>query len=202
MNGQGFRRKIVEEIMAAVEPEFIIETGTFRGVTTEYLCQLADIRVFTIEINKRSFGFASARLRKFNRVKLLEGDSVSVLPEVIQSNNLENKIGFYYLDSHWETYLPILDELKIICSRESGAVVLIDDFKIPKDEGYTYDDYGEAGALTLEYLSDIISRYGLTGYFPNCPSSQETGKRRGALILTNDAFAAALDKIDSLVKAV
>ena len=59
----------------------------------------------------------------------------------------------FYLDAHWHEYLPLRDELEIALGQFANAVVLIDDFQVPDDPGYGFDDYGPGKTLNLEYLA-------------------------------------------------
>ena len=177
---------------------FIVETGTFRCVTTEYFASRLTIPVFSIENNRRNYGFAMARLKRFKCVRIILGDSVQVLENLFKERTLPEGPGFFYLDVHWGMHLPLKEEVSLIFDRHRSSIVMIDDFEIPDDPGYDFDDYGENGSLTLSYLSGTIDRLGLVGFFPNCPSSEETGKRRGMIVITTAIFAERLRSIDTL----
>ncbi len=62
-------------------------------------------------------------------------------------------------------------------------MVVIDDFRVPDDEGYRFDDYGPGKALTWDYVGPIAERYGATAAYPATPSAEETGARRGCVVL-------------------
>ena len=68
------------------------------------------------------------------------------------------------------------------------------------DPGYGYDDYGPDKALNLDYLAhfDLNS---FSAFFPASQSGQETGARRGWVVLSpNSAVAKTLEKISLLRK--
>jgi hypothetical protein len=50
-----------------------------------------------------------------------------------------NDPTLFYLDAHWEEYLPLRDELQLIYNNFPRAVVLVDDFKVDDDLGYGFD---------------------------------------------------------------
>ena len=54
-NGQEFRRRIFREILGA-EPkvDVIVETGTYRGTTTEFMATTSGLPVFTVEADPRA----------------------------------------------------------------------------------------------------------------------------------------------------
>jgi hypothetical protein len=56
----------------------------------------------------------------------------------------------------------------------------VDDFQVPGDHGYGYDNYGVGKALTREYIVPLVSQFELSEFYPRTPSSVETGGRRGS----------------------
>jgi hypothetical protein len=75
---------------------------------------------------------------------------------------------------------------------------MIDDFQIPGDSGYGYDDYGPDHSLTMDYLSQL-TLYPKWYFFPVIHSSLETGKKRGCIVITNsNSIKDHLSKLDTL----
>jgi hypothetical protein len=62
---------------------------------------------------------------------------------------------------------------------------MIDDFEVPGDPGFGYDDYGSEKALNQKY---IAPPHGLTIFYPSAPSREETGRWRGCAVLCKSAF--------------
>ena len=75
---------------------------------------------------------------------------------------------------------------------------MIDDFQVPDDPGYGFDDYGEGKVLNLDYLRDVISKFDISVFFPICRSEQETGAKRGCVVLARGLMADALTKLVTL----
>jgi len=195
-NGQHFREKMFNAILLNISPAFIVETGTFRGVTTEYFAQSSEVSVFSIESNARNFGFASARLRPVrDRVSIYLGDSVSVLKHLFSRRCLPDGRGFFYLDAHWYNHLPLREEVDLIFAHRPNSVVMIDDFQVPDDSGYGFDDYGDNGKIAQSYLVDAIRKLDLRVFFPNCESGAESGKKRGSVVLAKAPLAVLLRKL-------
>jgi hypothetical protein len=70
--------------------------------------------------------------------------------------------------------------------------------EVPGDPGYGFDDYGAGRQLALPYLAPLGAPE-LTAFFPAVPSGQETGARRGCVILaTTPAIAQHLRGIATL----
>jgi hypothetical protein len=104
----------------------------------------------------------------------------------------------FYLDAHWESYLPLREEAELVIGHFPQAVLLIDDFAVPDDLGYKFDDYGPGKRIDLEYLLSA-NLPTIRVYFPSTPSHKENGARRGCAIVTaNPGMAAILDKIQFL----
>src|SRR5206468_11787016 len=106
-----------------------------------------------------------------------------------------------YLDAHWNADLPLAEEIDIIFSRCPSAVVMIDDFQVPSDAGYGYDNYGPGKALVSGYIRPAISAHQLQAFYPSTPSAADypstplaaaglaaAGRlRRGCVVLANEA---------------
>jgi hypothetical protein len=65
---------------------------------------------------------------------------------------------------------------------------MIDDFQVPSDPGYGYDDYGPEKALVSSYIQPAVLAHELGAFHPCTPSAAETGGRRGCVVLAKDAY--------------
>ncbi len=201
-NGQSNRTRIFDAIVASIRPTAIVETGTYRGTTTEYMASTG-LPVYTIEGHPRNYGFARARLRRLHSVRVYHGDSRVELSRLLDGP-LKRLIGnslFFYLDAHWNEDLPLADEIEIICTRSSNSVIMIDDFQVPNDAGFCYDDYGPGKALNADYIAPLVHAHDLEVFYPSVSSQEETGRRRGCAILSKSSFRSALERIPLLRKS-
>jgi len=171
-NGQTARQALFVEIVARTGPEAIVETGTFLGETTELMSQTG-LPVFTIELNPRNYGFARARFWRRPNVKLLLGDSRANLRTLFDGplRAMFGRTLFVYLDAHWNDDLPTAEEVDIVFDRSPRAIVMIDDFEVPFDPGYGYDDYGPGKTLVASYIRPVISAHQLQAFYPSTPSA-------------------------------
>ena len=192
-NGQCFRQLMFIDLVRACRFAGVAETGTFRGATTRFMAINAGCPVHTVEIIPRNFGFAQRRLRDIQGVSLRLGDSRSFLRTV----SLPDGPCFFYLDAHWFTDLPLKDEVDIIASRFRDFVVMIDDFAVPGDGDYSFDNYGPGKRLSLEDFP-FQNDQRLKVYFPNRAGRDESGARRGSVVLGSTSLAPTLDRIASL----
>jgi predicted O-methyltransferase YrrM len=183
-NGQPARQALFRDIIVNVRPRAIVETGTYLGTTTDFMAG-AGIPIYTIEADSRNYGFARVRLRRKRNVMLCQGDSRRALRALFDRppGPANDEVLFAYLDAHWSVDLPLAEELEIIFSRRPAAVVMVDDFQVPCDAGYAYDDYGPGKALIAGYIEPAVSKYQLQTFYPSTPSFAESGLRRGCVVL-------------------
>ena len=187
MNGQVSRQKFVADLVSQT-CEQIVETGTYRGSTTEWFAAPGK-PVLSVEANLRYFVFAGKRLAKYSNIKLFHEHSANFLHD-LPRRIAQDRPTLFYLDAHWHADLPIRDELAAIFSNFPKAVIVIDDFRVPHDAGYGYDDYGVNGVLELAYIRDILPEdAGI--YFPAVPAADETGARRGWAVISTFTGATA-----------
>ncbi len=134
-----------------------VETGTFKGDTTEFLRHKAK-EVFTIEPDAALFHCAARRFKNAPNVRVLHGLSEDVLPDLVP--RLSGNVCFW-LDGHFSegvthkgpVHTPILRELEIITDNLQhlkDVCVLIDDarlFTYRRDAAYPTLDRIVAWAL-------------------------------------------------------
>jgi hypothetical protein len=187
-NGQPARQALFRDMVAKLRPYAIVETGTYLGTTTEFLAQTG-LPVYTIEADPRNYGFVRARFwRTHNAITVLCGDSRAALRKLLDGplRDIAHQRLFFYLDAHWNEDLPLAEEIDIVFGRCPLAVVMIDDFQVPSDDGYGYDDYGPGKALISEYIAPALSEHRLQAFYPSTPSAEEGGSRRGCVVLAKE----------------
>jgi hypothetical protein len=175
-NGQERRAEIFGDVIEALGPEATVETGTWLGDTTGYMAEVSGLPVYSCESEPRFHAIAQMRLADVEGVHLSLSDSRAFLHEM--ADRLAGQSVFFYLDAHWYDDLPLWDELDIITTRWEKFAVMVDDFQVPGDPGYGFDDYGEGKVLSQDRLPAA-----LVAHVPSAPSHTETGKRRGSVVL-------------------
>jgi len=182
-NGQRNRLDIFRAIVDVCNISIIVETGTCRGATTEYMGRNFSGKIYSCEVNRRYFEYAKRRLAHLTNVEVQRIDSRRFLEQLFNLRPVQGKSIFFYLDAHWNKDLPLLGEIALILNSNIRAVVMIDDFEVPFDQGYGYDTYGQGKKLCLQMLKgfrDQMER----AYFPALPAVKETGPRRGFIVFT------------------
>lgn len=186
-NGQIKRVELVGEILKAVPFVAVVETGTYRGATTEFLRAEARVPVYTVELHPRYYEFSRLRFRRDPEIHCRRGDSRDFLRELAKDQDVPRERVLFYLDAHWnvkrETIYepPLRDELRTVASHWTESVVLVDDFAVPDDPGYGHDVYPFGSELTLGYVTpEEIGSPAI--FWPAAPAAEETGARRGSAI--------------------
>ena len=180
-NGQHGRQDLVRWIAQQIEFTYAIETGTWRGSSTCFLADVLGCPVWTVEYNPSAYRYTARIFARRDDVHTALGDSRDFL-RTFESADRDGAT-FLYLDSHWDRRdLPLWEEIQIIFERWASPVVMIDDFQVPCDPGYRYDDYGDGKSLVYEDLSPHLPPE-TTVLFPSLASAEETGPRRGCCVI-------------------
>lgn len=201
-NGQSGRQALFGEITGRVRFHCIVETGTFLGNSAGWMNEVTGLPVYSSEINRRFHLLARRRLAERTDVHLELGDSRELLRKLAGSP-VTGQTVFFYLDAHWYESLPLDEELRLIGAHWREFVVMVDDFEVPGDAGYGFDDYGFGRSLTYARFKKIFDELGLNVYFPSMPAAKETGARSGCVVLAKKGSEAAhqLDGIGILSAA-
>jgi hypothetical protein len=198
-NGQKRRVEAVAAMFKTVPFATIIETGTYRALTTMHLRSVSTAPIATVEVNRRYFDYSRRRLRKFDGVHQFLGHSPEVLQKLRRDAAWQAQPCFFYLDAHWLNDLPLLEELHEIRQGWTDFAALIDDFRVDGDEGYQYDDYGPDKTLELALLAGVGELADLSVFWPAASSGKETGARRGWVVVASPGSVAnALAKVAQL----
>lgn len=176
-NRQYIRAALALDVMKRLACDAFIETGAHKGATSWLVAAQTSMAVFSSELRPASHRRARLLLMPYRNARVFHGDSRSFLRKVAAAQR-----PFIYLDAHWFTDLPLREELDIIGRRWRSFIVLIDDFRVPHDNGFGYDSY-EAGTLEWDYVQAELERMNGAAYYPAYSSEIETGAKRGFLLI-------------------
>ena len=131
---QGRLSQCVQALTKINNVECFVETGTFRGGTTQWAATHFST-VHTIERSEGLYNDYNKRLRQLPGVTPHLGDSREVLPGVLQQIGDANIL--FWLDGHWsggatageDDECPLMGELQCLTGRE-GDIILIDDARM------------------------------------------------------------------------
>lgn len=183
-NGQVSRHKQIQQISNVVKPDVAIETGTFLGTSTPYLSTMVSGDTYTIEFVAKYAKKARMRFEsEFQnlRITLIEGNSVKEIQSLLKNIPSTSTI-LAYLDAHWEKDLPTAQELNELLQWGNNWVAVIDDFKVPGDDSYGFDQYGEL------VVDQSLIPQGVRLMVPNQSAKSESGARKGTAYVFGPAF--------------
>ena len=116
-----------------------VETGTYRGDTVAAALRAGFREIYTIEVGAQLHRAAAARFAKHTHVHCLLGDSIDVLPRVL--DQIQER-ALFWLDGHWsqgdtargKKDLPLAEELQALENHAiRDHVILIDDIRLLGD---------------------------------------------------------------------
>jgi hypothetical protein len=188
-NGQFIRQKIFLTLNARLDFQAVFETGSYRGDTTVFLAEQVSCPVRSCELLSFIYELAVLRLDEFARSGARRAAEVTLdnldsraflrrrLPELAPGAPL-----FCYLDAHCTGELPIAAECALILEHGPPTVIMIDDVDVPDDPGFRPVGLRPGDFVGLADLAPVFHRF--DGAFFPTSSAEETGMRRGSLLLT------------------
>jgi predicted O-methyltransferase YrrM len=187
MNGQRTRFRTSFLLSQLVKPNIAIESGSYLGTTTQYLVTLVSEKTYSIEVNAEFAAIAKARLESdihSGRIEIVDGDSAVEMPRILGGLDSKAQIVFAYLDAHWLEHIPLRDEVQALLEWGGDFVAVVDDFYIPSDLGYGYDQYKNHRVD----ISHIPSSDKISVWVPEDDSSTESGAQRGTAYIVSSKF--------------
>ncbi len=146
------KQKTIKEYASKFSVRVLIETGTYLGEMIEATKDSFDI-IFSIELDQQLYEQAVEKFVDYEHILLVQGDSSSELPKVLDGIN---QPCLFWLDGHYSGGItakgkmetPIVEEVRHILNHSiTDHVILIDDARLFVGR----DDYP-----TLEELKKII----------------------------------------------
>lgn len=126
-----------------------IESGTLHGDGVDYALSSGFNHVYSIEIDESLANRAKEKYQHDSRVKIIHGDSSSVLQEIISNitspcvfwldahfPGADAGINKYDADWNYETRLPLERELAAIANRNKPDIIVCDDLWIYEEGNY------------------------------------------------------------------
>jgi len=147
------KQQTVIEYIKRFKPQVFIETGTYKGKMVYAVMPYID-NIYTIELSEFHFERAQNRFAGYPNIKIIQGQSGEVIPELMKNIN-QNCL--FWLDAHYsggstakgELESPIEQELECIMNHEKAKdhTILIDDARF---------FVGKGGYPTIEQVKRYI----------------------------------------------
>jgi len=128
------KQMAIEEYLRKFHTEILVETGTYLGEMVE--AQRDHFKkIYSVELSKKLFNKAQKRFKDQSHIKILYGDSGSVLNKLM---NEIDKPALFWLDGHYshgmtakgEKECPVPEELRAILKSSLPHIILIDDARL------------------------------------------------------------------------
>ena len=185
-NEDGYICKEFLTLRKKYQIDSIIETGTYHGITTKWLCANFEY-VQTVECNRQYYDQAIINLEGIDNLDIYYGKSEEILIDML--NKAGNK-PLIFLDAHWYES-PLLKELEMIaCWQKTKKqpfhkiypIVVIHDFKVP-DTDLGYDSYNGK-----DYCLEFIQKHlkWIYGSYTHYYNTKAEGARRGVIYIVKN----------------
>lgn len=127
---------MVKALASVLPLDIFVETGTYEGDTVDLVRGLFR-EVFSVELSEKYVESARHRFKIFPNINILQGNSPSVLHELIPK--LRQQSVLFFLDAHWcvaehtagqTSQCPLIEELNEIGYLNQDSVIIIDDARL------------------------------------------------------------------------
>lgn len=188
-NGDYFVCEKIIELVNQFKINFVIETGTCLGGTTNWFAEKVVFnfkKVFTIELNEIYQRVAKQFCdENSSNIEFVLGDSSNKIGEILELNpKMKDEAILFFLDAHWGNHCPLRDELVQIANNcRKAPIIVIHDFVVPNNSELGYDTYN-GQPLDYNYIQDLLpSIYGEDN-FEVSYNSMLMGAKRGVIFIT------------------
>jgi hypothetical protein len=187
-NGDGYLAAEVLRLKKAHGVTCALETGTCLGSTTLWLAENFD-KVWTCEVNAAYYDLASERFTQYSKPHAIADNSFRIWndPLTIVARRIDSKIavrediqrvGLVFLDAHWNSHCPLLNELEAIAKAGAKPCIIIHDFHVPGTT-FGFDSMPDGTPFCYNLIEPyLIAIYGEEGFKTNYPTKVE-GANRG-----------------------
>ena len=166
-HGDSYLQNLVKYL--AKDVSCFIETGTNVGSTLHYFANNnKEVTCFSCEPDQMSYYEALRNTKALLNVSINNTDSMTFLDAIIAQNpNLKNEKVLFWLDAHGYGFeWPLREEIKFITANFKSAYILIDDFKVPGIEEFTFDEY-DGQVCSYEYIKSSFDHRNYKVFYPH-----------------------------------
>lgn len=157
-HGDEYLLSLVDHL--ASNSNIFFETGSNVGSTLAYVASNYPwLRCLSCEPDKAAFQQASVNAGKYVNAELFNGTSQQFIEHLSKNESgIFSEQCFFWLDAHGYGFeWPLKKELEFITGRFSSAYILIDDFKVPEQEHFGYDQYQEQ-VCSYDFIKSALSQ--------------------------------------------
>ena len=142
-HGDKYLLALVDDIVTRESIEWFIETGTNVGSTLIYFAKRhPHIQAISCEQDLEACRRAREHARGLTNVEIQQLASRDFLKLLAKRTGLFEKRCLFWLDAHGYGFeWPLKDEVRFIAENFPSAYIMIDDFKVPELDCFSYDEY-------------------------------------------------------------
>ncbi len=182
---------LVDLIVRTSNIRTFIETGTESGSTLGYMARTyPDLECVSCEADRRIYQTAKQNLSRHPNATIKNKKAVPFLDRFSYHYSGLGRPVLFWLDAHSHGYgCTLPEELGIILSRIQSGYIFIDDFLVPDNPEFKYDEYVFEGeepiVLDQEYIRPAIEGSGRTSeIYIQYPNYEPQYNGRGWILLT------------------
>ena len=178
---------MVHDLVSHLRIEQFVELPHIKGTTTEFLAESSRRTSVHGGITPTVLLRPRTQIRlEYPSVTVQLGDSRSFLRHMASNEALCGAPYPLLLRRSLGTRHTFAGRVAVILNAWRDAVVVIDDFEVPGDSGYAFDDYGMGRRICIDYLPEMP---GWILFFPSVHSGLETGARRGCAVVVSPSMS-------------
>lgn len=178
-NGDIQLQQLFSNIINNYDFDIIIETGTHKGETTEFLCSFQK-HVISTEIVPEFHNTVKEKLKNLVNLTLLLGDSATSLESIFFA--IKDKKIIAFLDSHCFNDTVLERELELFTQLTHKPTLIIHDFYVP-GTSLGYDSW-DGHRYDIDFYKKYFDRlYGHDEYSYSYNDDSATGARRGIILI-------------------
>jgi hypothetical protein len=148
------------------DADIFIETGANVGQTLRYVVdRYPDLELYSCEPNTESLSQAADALGDISRVHLYNMVSQDFLPKIVPE--IEHP-PVCWIDAHGDGFKwPLRYEIEYLTHQFEKGYLVIDDFKVPDEPQFGYDEY-DGQVCSMSYIEDYFaSEHKYTVIYPS-----------------------------------
>lgn len=132
---------IAKDILEIFKINQFVETGIYLGTqikfVSDWLIEMYgdDYKMLEIDLNGEFVENAKKTYKNNKNIDIFEGCSSVWLKKMVDSQLFDKKRTMFFLDAHWNEYIPLRDELTSLLKLKNKPIIAIDDFYNPFDSG-------------------------------------------------------------------
>lgn len=155
-HGDEYLIKVIDECCKDVTQ--FVETGTNVGSTLHYFAlKYQNIQCFSCEPHLESYALAKSKINNLNNVIIKNIISPDFLHQCL-SEKMYAKNTVFWLDSHGYGFTwPLKEEIEFITDKFETGYIFIDDFKVPDQLQFAYDEYDNQ-VCDWDFIKDSLKQ--------------------------------------------